>query len=53
MRFQMLLAALKDNTFRLQIDEVMPLRPRFRDTYALEKDPEKEDQYVLKVLDMY
>ncbi|XP_075213212.1 glucosidase 2 subunit alpha [Lycorma delicatula] len=41
-RFQVLLVALKDSTFRLQIDEVMPLRPRYRDVYSLEKEPEKE-----------
>lgn len=46
-RFQMLLAVLKDNTFRLQIDEVVPLRPRYRDIYSLEKDPEKVDRYVI------
>lgn len=41
-RFQMVLYALKHSMFRLQIDEVMPLKPRYRDEFALEKEPDKE-----------
>ena len=48
-RFLVTLTGLKYSTFRLQIDEVMPLKPRYRDEFALEKDPEKERLVILVI----
>nr|AQW43007.1 aNeutral alpha-glucosidase AB [Nilaparvata lugens] len=38
-RFSLVLTALKDSSFRLQIDEVLPLKPRYRVEHVLEKTP--------------
>lgn len=38
-RFNLVLTALKDSSFRLQIDEVLPLKPRYRVEHVLEGTP--------------
>lgn len=49
--FKFIISALVDNTLRLQVEELNPLRPRYHPTEALAGEPE-QDRLVVKSRDV-